>query len=154
MCPSADRTRTTTANRATFYLTNMVPQASNNNSGPWERLESYTRSLATGGKQLFMISGGIYRSTRTIGDGVAVPTETFKVIAVLDQAGDRLDDVTTSTRLIAVIMPNDDSRISASAPWQQFRVSVDAIESQTGFDFLSDVAPAIQSVIEARVDNQ
>ncbi|TMQ04888.1 MAG: DNA/RNA non-specific endonuclease, partial [Deltaproteobacteria bacterium] len=34
MCPSADRTLTVTANQQTFYLTNMVPQAANNNQGP------------------------------------------------------------------------------------------------------------------------
>jgi len=32
MCPSADRTKSTTANMQTFYLTNMVPQAANNNA--------------------------------------------------------------------------------------------------------------------------
>jgi DNA/RNA endonuclease G (NUC1) len=31
---------------------------------------------------------------------------------------------------------------------------VDAIEAATGDDFLSDVDPAVQTVIEARVDNQ
>jgi hypothetical protein len=31
MCPSADRTLTVAANSQTFYLTNMVPQAANNN---------------------------------------------------------------------------------------------------------------------------
>src|SRR5262249_55631242 len=31
MCPSADRTLTVAANSQTFFLTNMVPQAANNN---------------------------------------------------------------------------------------------------------------------------
>jgi DNA/RNA endonuclease G (NUC1) len=31
-------------------------------------------------------------------------------------------------------------------------VSVDEIEAQTGYDFLSDVDPAIQAAVEARVD--
>jgi DNA/RNA endonuclease G (NUC1) len=31
---------------------------------------------------------------------------------------------------------------------------VDAIEAATGDDFLSNVDPAVQAVIEARVDNQ
>jgi DNA/RNA endonuclease G (NUC1) len=31
-------------------------------------------------------------------------------------------------------------------------VSVDAVEAATGLDFFSDVNPAVQSVLEARLD--
>jgi endonuclease G len=72
---------------------------------------------------------------------------------VLDAPGQGPSHVTTSTRVIGVLMPNRDSQISSSAPWRNFRVSVDAIEAATGYDFLSDVDPAVQAVIEARVDN-
>jgi endonuclease G len=155
MCPSADRTLTTTANSQTFYLSNMVPQAANNNRGPWADLENEARSIAQSGKELFVIAGGVFSaSSRTIGSGVSVPDTTFKVIVVLDAAGQGAADVTTATRVIAVMMPNADTQISASAPWRNFRVSVDAIEAATGDDFLSDVDPAVQAVIEARVDNQ
>jgi endonuclease G len=154
MCPSADRTLTTTANSQTFYLTNMVPQAANNNRGPWEKLEAEARTIASGGKELYVIAGGVFSSSsRTIGSGVVVPDQTFKVVVVLDP-GQGASDVTTSTRVIGVMMPNDDSLISQSDDWRTFRVSVDAIEAATGLDFLSDVAPAVQAVIEARVDNQ
>ena len=132
----------------------MVPQAANNNRGPWEKLETESRAIATGGKELYIIAGGVFStSSRTIGSGVVVPDQTFKVVVVLDP-GQGASDVTTSTRVIAVMMPNDDSLISQSADWRTFRVSVDAIEAATGFDFLSDVDPAVQAVVEARVDNQ
>jgi endonuclease G len=45
MCPSADRTLTIADNSATFLMTNMIPQAPDNNQGPWANLESYCRSL-------------------------------------------------------------------------------------------------------------
>lgn len=154
MCPSADRTLDKTSNDATFYLTNMIPQAANNNQGPWNNLENYTRGLLTGGKEIFIISGGIVTgSSKTVGNGLYVPDSTFKVIVVLDAVGQGASSVTTSTRVIAVIMPNDNALISKTADWKTFRVSVDSIEAQTGLDFLSDVSPTIQSVIEARVDN-
>ncbi len=154
MCPSADRTLTTTANSETFYLTNMVPQAGNNNRGPWAALENESRTLAQSGKELFIIAGGTFSaSSLTIGNGVKVPDKTFKVIVVLDAVGQGPSNVTTSTRVIGVVMPNADSKISLSAPWRNFRVSVDSIEAATGQDFLSDVDPAVQAVIEARVDN-
>jgi endonuclease G len=154
MCPSADRTLTTTANSQTFYLTNMVPQAGNNNRGPWAALEAESRDLAGAGKELFVIAGGTFSaSSLTIGNGVKVPDKTFKVIVVLDAVGQGASSVTASTRVIAVLMPNANSQISLSAPWRNFRVSVDAIEALTGQDLLSDVDPAVQAVVEARVDN-
>jgi endonuclease G, mitochondrial len=155
MCPSADRTLTVPANSQTFYLTNMVPQAGNNNRGPWEKLEEELRTIAQGGKELFIIAGGVYSSSSTtIGTGVSVPDKTFKVVVVLDSIGQGAAGVTTNTRVIAVMMPNSNSLIGLGDPWRNFRVSVDAIEAATGEDFLSDVDPAVQAVIEARVDNQ
>ena len=153
MCPSGDRTKTTTANSQTFYLSNMVPQAAANNQGPWNDFENYTRSLASAGKELFLISGGTFSSTSTsVGNGVKVPDKTWKVVVVLDAVGQGASNVTTSTRVIAILIPNNNS-ISSSTPWRNFRVSVDAIEALTGQDYLSDVAATTQSVIEARVDN-
>ena len=73
---------------------------------------------------------------------------------MLDAPGQGPANVTTATRVISVLMPNQDSQISLSAPWQNFRVSVDQIEALTGHNYLSDVDSAIQAVIEARVDNQ
>ncbi len=155
MCPSADRTSSVENNSATFLMTNMLPQAPNNNRGPWANLESYLRSLVTGsGKELYIYSGG-YGTLGTVDNGhVNVPAYTWKIAVVLDNGSNDLSRVTTSTRVIAVIMTNDNSQISLSADWKTFRVSVDSIESVTGYDFLSNVSTSIQSVIEARVDNQ
>jgi endonuclease G, mitochondrial len=155
MCPSADRTLTVAANQQTFFLTNMVPQAANNNQGPWAVLENDLRTIARTGKELFIISGGTFSaSSNTIGSGVVVPDKTFKVVVVLDAVGQGPSSVTTTTRVIGVMMPNENAQISKSADWHSFRVSVDAIEAATGDNFLSDVDPAVQAVIEARVDNQ
>ena len=153
MCPSGDRTASATANGLTFYLTNMVPQAPNNNQGPWEKLESYSRTLVGQGKELFIISGGT-GSAGTIGAGVVVPDNTFKVIAVLDQVGQGPANVTTSTRVIGVVMPNDNGQVAKADDWKPYRVSVRSIEALTGLNFLSDVALATQNTIETRVDNQ
>jgi endonuclease G, mitochondrial len=153
MCPSADRTLTVAANSQTFLLTNMVPQAGNNNRGPWADLEIESRNIVGGGRELYIISGGVFSaSSNTIGSGLVVPDQTFKVIVVLSP-GQSAASVTTSTRVIGVMMPNENNQISIDADWRAFRVSVDAIEAQTGQNFLSDVDPAIQAVVEGRVDN-
>jgi endonuclease G len=151
LCPSGDRTKTTAANSQTFILSNMVPQSQDSNGGPWAALETYSRSLAAD-NELFVIAGGAFSGgAQTIGNGVEIPDDMFKVVVVLDDAG---QPVTTATRVIGVLIPNDDSAISPGDSWRQFRISVDDIEELTGLDFLSAVDPAVQAVIESRVDTQ
>lgn len=168
-CPSADRTLTVADNSSTFLMTNILPQAPWNNQGPWAALESYcNNSLVEGqNKELYIYMGGSGQggsgsnggTTNTIpitGGSITVPSETWKVIMVLDAAGGNdVARVTTSTRLIAVRMPNTQVfGPPPGPPWTNYRVSVDEIETLTGFDFFSNVPVAIQAVIEAVVDNQ
>jgi endonuclease G, mitochondrial len=160
-CPSADRTDTIPDNSATFLMTNMMPQAPDNNQGPWEVLESYCRTLVSQGNELYIIAGGTGTggsgsgggTTTTIANGhVTVPAVTWKVIMVLPQGTDDVSRVTTATRTIAVIMPNTQG--IRNNDWHQYIVSVDQVEQLTGYDFFSNVPVDIQAVIEARVDNQ
>jgi endonuclease G len=66
--------------------------------------------------------------------------------------GDDVTRVTTSTRTIAVIMPNTQG--IRTNDWKTYRVSVDQVEALTGYNFFSSVPASIQNVIEATVDNQ
>ena len=151
MCPSADRTVTVTANSSTFLMTNMIPQLPANNQGVWANLESYSRSLVSQGNELYIISGG-HGLQHFIANGhVAVPAQTWKVIIVLPAGSNDVSRVTTSTRTIAVVVPNSGS---INSDWRTYRVSVDQVEAITGFDFFSTVSAGIQAVIEGRVDNQ
>lgn len=149
MCPSGDRTLTVADNSSTFLMTNFIPQASDNNSGPWADLETYCRTQANSGKELYIISGGSGHNGVIGPAQVALPTETWKVIIILDQGTNDVSRVTTSTRTIAVRMPNQDG---LNLDWRSYRVSVDNIEALTGFDFFSNVPVSIQNVIEATVD--
>ena len=151
MCPSADRTITVAANSATFLMTNMIPQLPANNQITWANLESYCRTLVTQGNELYIISGGQGLQYFIANGHVAVPAQTWKVIIVLTNGTNDVGRVTTSTRTIAVVMPNSGS---IGSDWRAYRVSVDQVEAITGFDFFSNVSPSIQNVIEARVDNQ
>jgi endonuclease G len=161
-CPSADRTLTVADNSSTFLMSNMMPQAPDNNQGPWAALETYCRTLVSQGNEVYIVTGGSGSGgtgsnggvTTTVAAGhVAVPSQTWKVILVLpDAGGNDVVRVTTATRTIAVIMPN--AQGIRTNTWQSFRVSVDQVEQLTGYDFFSNVPVATQSVIEARVDNQ
>jgi DNA/RNA endonuclease G (NUC1) len=158
MCPSADRTVTEADNDTVFYMTNIVPQTQAQNGGPWEQLETYCRTLAQQGNKLYIVSGvygeggtGLNGYMTTIAGGkVTVPAKTWKVIMILPAGSNDLSRVTASTRCIAVIMNNDEGPFGA---WGTYRVSVDAVESLTGYDFFSNVPTDIQAAIESVVDN-
>jgi endonuclease G len=159
-CPSADRTGSSADNTATFLMTNIMPQAPNLNEITWGNLEDYCRTLAGQGNECYIISGGYGQggsgssggTTNTISGGkINVPSHFWKVIVVLPNGTNDVSRVNTSTRVIAIDMPNTQSVNGQS--WGYYRTSVDAIENATGYDFLSLVSTSIQSVIEAHVDN-
>lgn len=160
-CPSGDRTNTIPDNSATFLMTNMMPQAPDNNQGPWEQLESYSRTLVGAGNELYIVAGGFGNggtgsnggTTNSIAGGkVAVPNVTFKVIVVLPVGDNDVARVNENTRVIAVIMPN--AQGIRTNDWRSYRVTVNQIEALTGLNFFSNVSPAIQAVLKSRVDNQ
>jgi endonuclease G, mitochondrial len=155
LCPSEDRTVTVTDNRSTFYLTNMVPQADAANGGPWAHLEAYLRQLAGSGKEISIVAGGVFTlPQRTIGAGaVAVPSGTFKVAVVLDRPGQGIAEVTSRTRVISVLVPND-AAVSRSADWRSFRVSARDVENATGFKLFADVAHEVREVLLDQVDQE
>ena len=163
MTPSADRTSSIADNSATFLMTNMIPQASGNNQGPWAKMEDYIRTQLSGSQnELYIVSGGTGvggTSTEghfdsiidTAGNSVTVPQWTWKVVMVLPNAdGDDVARVSTSTRTFAVIMPNNENIKPDS--WQKYLATVDQVEALTGYNFFSQVPENIQNVIEARLD--
>jgi endonuclease G, mitochondrial len=158
MCPSGDRTSSVANNSATFLMDNMIPQAPNNNQITWANLETYSRTLVSAGNEAYIISGpygqggtGSNGYATTVGNGVVVPAQTWKIVVVLPKGDNDISRITTSTRVIAVLMPN--TQTVNSHEWDYYRVSVDQIETLTGYDFLSNVPASIQNVIEAAVDN-
>jgi endonuclease G, mitochondrial len=149
MTPSADRTNSVEDNAATFLMTNIIPQAPDNNQGYWANLENYSRKLAAEGKELYIISGG-YGQKEIIAKGkVSVPNHVFKII-VVTELGKGINSVTDSTRIIAVDTPNINGNKEAN--WTDYITSVDAIEKKTGYNFLSNVKPSVQDIIESKID--
>lgn len=157
-CPSADRTYSVTDNSATFLMSNMIPQAPNNNQQTWANLENYCRTLVDQGNELYIIMGsygtggtGSNGTFNAINSGhITVPNRIWKVVLVLPQGTNDLARVTTSTRVIAVNTPNSNS---VSSSWGTYRTTVDAIETATGYNLFSNLSSSIQSVIESKVDN-
>jgi endonuclease G len=157
-CPSADRTSSLENNSATFLMTNMMPQAPQNNQQTWASLENYTRSFLASGNEVYIIcgsygvggtgsNGGV---TTTLDRGrVTVPSRCWKVVVVLPVGDNDVSRVNANTRIIAIDTPNINS---ISTDWGTYRTSVDAIEAATGLDLLSNLPVEVQSTVESKID--
>jgi DNA/RNA endonuclease G (NUC1) len=157
---SFSRTTTEQENAATFLLTNILPQAAENNQGPWSYFESYLNERARqGGKEIYVIAGGQYAAAPPTlkGEGrVQIPDYTWKVAVVMD-GGRGLADVRTvdDLEVIAVRMPN---LITGNGPasavgirpnaWETYRTTVRAIEGATGYDLLDLLPDHVEAVVE------
>lgn len=158
LCPSDDRDSTADENKTTFILTNIVPQSPQHNRQAWKNLEDYCRGLVSQGNELYIIAGtygkggeGDNGKAANIASGkLTVPAALWKVIVVLPVGSDDMNRINAQTRVIAVWMPNTNA--VGEQPWSGYRVSVDEVEKQTGYDLLSNVAEDIQQLIEAKVD--
>jgi endonuclease G len=153
MTPSGDRTNSVENNSATFLMTNMVPQIPANNQGPWEEFESYCRTLAGQGNEIYIVSGPVGNIGTIAGGRVVVPQYTWKVILVLPNGTNDLQRVTRAARAFGIIVPNFQP-LDINAPWRNFRVTVDAVENVTGYNFFSNVPKNTQELIERRRDLQ
>jgi endonuclease G len=141
---------------ATFYTTNIVPQAPHCNQRAWERLEEYCRGLTRDGHVLWIASGpagvggegkdGAKKEIGKEGLEVTVPAKVWKVVIVLpsDQA-----EPTRATRTIAVVMPNDQS---VDYDWAKHRVSVAEVEKLTGLRFWPTLPEELAKDLKAKTD--
>ena len=159
LCPSGDRTATDADNAATFFMTNICPQAPVLNQQTWAYLESFSRDLAYDGYEMYIYAGGygsggsgsLGGTTYTIANGsITVPERYWKVMLILPVGEDDLERITSDTRIIAVDMPN--TQQANAQPWYDYRTSVDDIEAVTGLDFFNGLPVALQSSLEVGVD--
>ncbi len=158
MCPAGDRGADMESLKATFVMTNLVPQSPNNNRKGWEQFESYCRSLVKEdeNRELYIVSGphgeggmGEKGPKRGLPDDenpqIVVPDHTWKVVMVLKKGG-RPD---ADTRLIAVNVPNDQTVGDA---WARYRVPVREIEELTGYTFFDRADPNVMGPLKEQAD--
>jgi endonuclease G len=158
LCPAEDRDASQEDIDATFYMSNILPQAPNANRISWKNAEDYCRQLLDEGNELYIIAGGYGQggtgslgTASSINSGaIVVPARLWKVIVVLPQGNDDLSRISAASRVIAIDLPNTQS--VNSLPWQDYRCTVDEIEAATGLDLLSNLPVAVQAALEVVVD--
>jgi endonuclease G, mitochondrial len=151
LCNSKDRTDTRDNNDATFKMTNILPQAPDNNQGPWARLEDFERSLAEEGNELYIIAGAFGSGGNIAAGKVNVPKVFWKVMVILPEGDNDLSRINDATRAIAVCMPNKQG--IRRTDWQTFVTTIRNVEGATHFNFLSELPESVQEAIETRRDS-
>lgn len=123
MAPVEDMRADTAAMMQSFYMSNMVPQNPSLNRGVWRSLESHVRKLAFKNGGVHVITGTIFaaRPITTIGNGVGVPTHTYKVV-IDKQSGEG----------IGYIIPNANTK---GQTFKQYAVPIIEVERVTGVNF-------------------
>jgi endonuclease G len=83
---------------------------------------------------------------------IKIPRYCWKVLVALPVGQTDLTRITSNTRTIAVIMENTKAS-GANHAWGTYRVSIDEVETLTGFNFFSKIPQATQNAIESVVDS-
>jgi endonuclease G len=159
--PSGETSANPRMNSGTFLYSNVFPQAENSNTGAWNGLEQYSRLMARQGFTLHVVAGALYLGQpRFVGPGVQMPSHLYKVI-VATPNGTRPEQIDARTRVISILLPNDNYALSRTDRWTDFRVSPATIERLTArsengggavrfFDHLPrDVADALRAQTDA-----
>jgi len=155
-CPSADRTSSIEANSSTFLMTNMIPQAPQNNQRTWADLETYLRGEVKKGYEVYTIMGSYGKGgtgsngyAETINNGkVTVPKRVWKIAIILPSGNSDLLRTNADTRILAVDTPNENA---LDTDWKKYITTVDLLEKATGYDFLSKLSTDLQKKLQAKL---
>jgi endonuclease G len=155
-CPSADRTSSVEANSSTFLMTNMIPQAPQNNQRTWADVETLLRAEVNKGYEVYTIMGSYGKGgigstgfAETINNGkVTVPKRVWKIAIILPKGNGDLARTNADTRILAIDTPNENT---LDTDWKKYITTVDAIEKATGYDLLSKLSTDLQKKLQSKI---
>ena len=143
LAPSAAIDFSRSANDETFLYSNMTPQLPgfnrnmNGRTGVWGAIEDLVRDIIRDERgELYVVAGTHFEDDiQSIGRGVGIPDHFFKIV---------YDPI--KVQVIAFWAPQDEDTAHLI---QSYIRTVDFIEEQTGFDFLSAISDEIQTRLES-----
>lgn len=156
MCPNASRNGNVTMQAQTFYVTNQVPQIQNSfNSGIWSNLEGAVQGVAKSkNEEIYVVTGVAFNKegeNRTISyttpskapsQKVPIPNYFYKLVLRVKTSGGTVTD--------AVCVAFWFEHKAYSDNYTNYTVSVDEVESWTGFDFFVNLPSDIEARCEAK----
>jgi len=131
----------------TNFLSNITPQRSDLNQGPWRNLEEKVRRLVLKGPVVYVMTGPLYERTMPrlpqADEPHRIPSGYWKIIAT--QAEKSADSIRTAGFIFDQETDRTDDVIDRLC-------SIDAIEAKTGLDFLRDLPDDVEERIEGSID--
>jgi hypothetical protein len=147
---SFDRTAGSLDNAFTFYFSNIVPQASDLNQGPWANMENFLGDFARlSNKEVYIIAGVAGNKGTVKNEGrIVIPEYTWKVALILprDQglsSVNSYDDV----QVIAAVMPNIAG--IRNVDWHTYETTVDSVEALSGYNLLALLPDPVEIAVES-----
>ncbi len=138
LCPAADMALNLTAMSETFYMSNMSPMAPSFNRGIWSKLEDWVRDAALQEGGLFVVTGPVLsKSCGYINSSITIPCSYYKIVF---KGG-------SNPKILGFLLSN----AGASGSVQQFVITIDALEQQTGIDFFPQLEDALEQRLESKV---
>ncbi len=156
--PNADRKSDSAMNSQTYYVTNQTPQYQDKfNASIWGSLEGAVRGLLSSTDTVYVATGACYRkaggseTVKTLTAAKAgvhpaslpIPNYYWKALLKVKRSGDSI----TSASAIGFWFVHKEYEGGDS--YTNYVVSVDEIESNTGFDLFTNLAAALQTSAEA-----
>ncbi len=159
-CPSADRKSNQQMNTQTYYCTNQTPQIQNGfNGGIWKDLEDAERDLVKkSGDVVYVITGPAYRKvggSETINyltavagknaypTSLPVPNYYWKAFLKVKWNGNTVESAS------AIGFWFEHKQYGSSSDYSSYAVSVDQIETWTGFDLFANLPDCVESTAES-----
>jgi len=129
-----------TAQRETFLMTNVAPQAPALNQGPWRLMEeAIADRAAVAFEEVWVVVGPIYHEpAKTLPSGVRIPDAFYCVV---------VDELPTGPRMQAFVMSQDTPR---QVNFRDFITTVDDVERVSGWDFFWELPDLLENAVEAQ----
>ena len=142
--PSADRLSSDALNRTTFYMTNMTPQLDDFNNGVWNSLEQKVTTWANASDEFYVVTGCFFenRNKTVTSNGYTIPVPTHYYKALLRKKNN-------SWSACAYIY----GHFTASSFKESDRISIDALEQQTGVDFFPNLVGLVGQTTATQIES-
>ncbi len=147
---SFDRTAGSLDNAQSFRFTNIIPQASDQNQGPWAALEDSLGKLALNANREVFIVAGVAGANGTVkNEGkIVIPAFTWKVALILPRDFGLADvQSLADVEVIAVVMPNVPGIRNVS--WTTYKTTVDSVETLSGYDLNALLRDDLEIALES-----
>jgi endonuclease G len=128
----------------TNYLSNITPQKSDLNQGPWSRLEEKVRNIVRQGQVIYVMTGPLYeRSMEALprsDEPHIVPSGYWKIIGM-----ERSGNISIVGFIFDQETPRSDALLSHLA-------AIDEIEQRSGLDFLWLLDDQLENSLESNIN--